>query len=89
MNVNDAPEPSDNEEPGRAHDVVLTRKLRWRDVVLLENVLVVGDVAVPSGRADKQLCGEIADLPGDLLRCYLDFVNDARLRGLSVDERND
>lgn len=49
MNVYDPPHIGYNKEPSRLHDVVLPFELSGCHVVLLEDILVIRDVAVPCG----------------------------------------
>lgn len=80
VDVEYSPEPHDAEEPRRSHDLILSVELCRADVVLIEDVLIVSDVTIPSSRADKQLRCEVTDLSRHFLGRHFDFVDHSRLR---------
>jgi hypothetical protein len=89
VDIDDAPKPNDDKEPSGLHDEVLSLKLSWRHIVSLQNILIVGNVSIPSGGAKQQLCCKIAVESSHFFRCHFYFVDDARLGRFGVIEWDD
>lgn len=79
VNVDDSPQPRDEEKPSGSHYIVLPFKLSWRHVVFLKDVLIEGDVSIPGRGANEQLNRKVSYFAGDFLGCDFNFVYHTRL----------